>query len=159
MTDCPDWQEQVVAPGGGSIGGGITVLGSSNSPSGFVNLTGTGNSTAATATCTNAAAGYAMLAFGLNVVWEATVAASVTNVLAGGDITYVGPGPGMFPVWSDTQVAINEGHSCQAAWCGLVYLSQAAAVVDLVVQYSNWKAGSFYINPGTVAPSLMIWTP
>ena len=59
VTDCPDWQEQVVAPGGGPIGGGgITVLGA---VAGFLvtGVSGSGSAVLGTVTCTNAAAGYA----------------------------------------------------------------------------------------------------
>jgi hypothetical protein len=160
VTDCPDWQEQVVGPGGTPIGGGgITVLGQLKLTTGGTFTGGPAIAGVGSVTCSNTAAGYAMLAFALNVALKSPSSNGSAVVSVTGDLTESGTPQGMAPqaeLFAQTN-AVLIGGVC--SFCGLVYLSQAAAVLELQLFYvavTNGTYNSIYSGPGT---AMMIWTP
>lgn len=158
MTDCPDWQEQVVAPGGGPIGGGLTVLASKALP-GSTGFSGTGTITLTTVTLTNAAVGWVRAAFWLPMIYS-TPSAESNGVIVylGGAVLFSPP-----PLYPGPQYTDNPGCAVttkvvDAYWDGPVYLSTPNAVVDLYLGYQAIGAGSTYGTGGTKLAMLLIYT-
>lgn len=160
VTDCPDWQEQVVGPGGVPVGGGgITVLGAAAGPASPVSLTGGGTANVAAVTCSNTAPGYAMLSFEFEVIWASATRNAAQVATVTGDLTTTGTPAGLTPVSLDGAQASSGTTAWWPTWSGLVYLSQAAAALTLVLQFELLLTGSNYSALASNAYALMIWTP
>lgn len=126
----PDWQETAVGPGGEPVSAPV-ILGQATAadvlfvPAGVVTL--------AEMTLTNTAPGYAVLAFGIFCEYTVTVAAGEGFVVqAGGDITGYSMAP--LPQFQAYPGVLVTDAIAVAEWCGLVYLTQAAALVALALQ-------------------------
>lgn len=146
----PDWQRTAVGPGGAPVSG-ITLLGQLVAPTAAFIRNGVLD--VGTVTLTNTEAGYAMLAFALQCEYSiTTVPGEGFTLLAGGDLTsYVSA--------VDPQIFVNPGVIVTNAvvtvnWCGLVYLTNAAAFIELALSASDNCTGTAIAAGG---PCLGVW--
>lgn len=160
VTDCPDWQEQVVGPGGVPIsGGGITVLGSLGGTGVPVPISGSGSVTTTSVACSNAAAGYAMASWLVVFDW----ACSSLDGYIGGNLSgdYASVGANLSCNLVD-QILPNEVASSTQSYlqsCGLIYLTNAAAVINVSLFWGDLNSGSTYELGGGGFATFMVWAP
>lgn len=159
VTDCPDWQQQVVGPGGVPVGGGgITILSTTNVPS-STSFSGTGTITLASVTLANAAAGWIRAAFYLPVTFSMpagigngiVVTVASTHLAAGPPYVL----PGSYVDRPGVAVTIRAD---QAVWDGPIYLFQANDTVDLSMFYLGISTGASYGSGGLTSAMLLLYT-
>lgn len=155
VTDCPDWQEQVVAPGGDAIATG-SILGVATLNA-ITPIAGSGTSNVVALTCTNTAPGWANLAFALDLHYSTSGPSGGVLLYVTGDLTYVGAPYGFQPWCNDVPGVTVAGRFPQANWAGPVYLSTPDAVLTLVLSLNLVTSGSYQpvvYGPGNV---MTVW--
>lgn len=159
VTDCPDWQEQVVGPGGVPIsgGGGLSVIGQASYGQSSA-ISGNGSATVVAMTCTNAAAGYALLSVGLFFVYTGTLNGNGVAALLSGDFATTGSNIGFGPDLDDTPGVAVTNREVSLTFSGPVYLTQAAAVITLEAIWDAISTGYYAGMPGIGGVVMMATT-